>query len=227
MTEVSTNIHRTVKEFRDDQQLQDSEAAQGSIKRPQLVLDVGGVLLSNLTPAFWTEAIARGGADYAAVRSRYKTEIRDDLWSGAVTEQEFWNWIETNCPSVSPVAGQALLMDCLVPLPALEHLERWSRIADLHLLSNHRHEWLLPKLTNFMGLFRSVTVSSQAGCFKPNAAIYQIASESIGADSPILFVDDSAANLKQAERFKWSTLLADAEGNWIQQVEPLLSSMMD
>jgi len=202
------------------------KAPQVHAARPQLVLDVGGVLLSNLTPAFWSEATARGRAEYAAVRSRYKSEIRDDLWSGALTEEQFWRWIGTNCPSVTPSEGQALLMDCLVPLPALERLHDWSRMADLHLLSNHRHEWLLPKLSHVIGLFRSVTVSSQAGCFKPNAAIYRIAAESLAAGAPILFVDDSAANLQQAESLGWSTLLADADGGWIQRVEPILSTMM-
>ncbi|GFN31748.1 HAD-IA family hydrolase [Paenibacillus xylaniclasticus] len=191
--------------------------------RPQLVLDVGGVLLSNLTPAFWTEAVTRSGVDYAVVRARYKSEIRDDLWSGVLTEEQFWSWIAFYCPSISPEAGQALLMDCLVPLPALTYLHKWSRIADLHLLSNHRHEWLLPKLEDYIELFRTVTISSQSGCFKPNEAIYRIAEQSIGIEAPILFVDDSTTNLQQAELFGWSTLLADVEGKWISKVEPLLA----
>lgn len=193
--------------------------------KPHLILDVGGVLLTNLTPSFWTQVARMSGVDYAALRRSYKEEVRDDLWSGALEEPAFMSWLSARCPGVSEQAARAILLDCLLPLPALERLADWAHIAHLHILSNHRDEWLAPKLAEYAASFQSMTVSSKAGSFKPNTAIYRLAAEAANGNSPILFVDDSVNNLRQAEAIGWNTLLADAEGQWIGQVESLLREL--
>jgi putative hydrolase of the HAD superfamily len=194
----------------------------------QLVLDVGGVLLSNLTPTFWTQLVERTGVDYAEIRSKYKREIRDHLWSGAVEEPQFWQWLNRYCPSLLEEEGRAMIMDNLVPLASLERLEGWRQLADLHILSNHRSEWLMPKLADYVHHFTSLTVSSSAGCFKPDLRIYHHAAETIGtADGPILFIDDSAANLEKAQSLGWSVLHADPAGEWLNKVEPIMQQLLE
>jgi haloacid dehalogenase superfamily, subfamily IA, variant 3 with third motif having DD or ED len=197
--------------------------------RVQLVLDVGGVLLTNLTPTFWTQLVERTGVDYTEIRSRYKSEVRDDLWSGAVEEPQFWQWMNQYCPTLTEEDGRSMIMENLVPLPSLERLTRWKRLADIHILSNHRTEWLNPKLADYVQHFASMTVSSAAGSFKPNRSIYEQAAAAIGADvnGPILFIDDSANNLEQAEALGWSVLLADEAGEWMDKVEPMMQQLLD
>ncbi|MBD3918485.1 HAD-IA family hydrolase [Paenibacillus sp. PR3] len=196
--------------------------------RVQLILDVGGVLLSNLTPTFWTQLVERTGVDYSEIRSRYKSEVRDDLWSGAVEEPQFWKWMNQYCPSLTEEDGRTMIMDNLVPLPSLERLVQWKQLADLHILSNHRTEWLDPKLADYAQHFTSMTVSSRAGSFKPNVSIYQHAVAAIGdAEGPILFIDDSANNLQQAESLGWSVLLADQAGEWMDKVESTMQHLLE
>ncbi|PWV95189.1 putative hydrolase of the HAD superfamily [Paenibacillus cellulosilyticus] len=204
---------------------------KGASKLPvkvQLVLDVGGVLLSNLTPTFWTQLADRTGVDYADIRSRYKREIRDDLWSGAAEEPQFWQWMNQYCITLTEEEGRAMIMDNLVPLPSLERLDRWKQLADLHILSNHRTEWLSPKLADHAHHFTSMTVSSSAGCFKPDLRIYQHAVDAIGtANGPVLFIDDSAANLEKAQSLGWSVLIADPAGEWMNKVEPIMQQLLE
>ncbi|GMK37119.1 hypothetical protein PCCS19_01720 [Paenibacillus sp. CCS19] len=194
----------------------------------QLVLDVGGVLLSNLTPTFWTQLVEHTGVEHSLIRSRYKQEIRDDLWSGAIEEPQFWQWMNQYCPSLSEEVGRGMIMDNLVPLASLERLASWQQLADLHILSNHRTEWLAPKLADHAHCFTSITVSSSAGCFKPNLRIYEHAANAIdSARGPILFIDDSPANLKQAESLGWAVLLADPAGEWLDKVEPAMRQLLE
>lgn len=207
--------------------IENKEEAARSVK-VQLVLDVGGVLLSNLTPNFWTQLVERTGVDHAEIRARYKSEIRDDLWSGAVEEPQFWKWMNQYCPSLTEEEGRSMIMDNLVPLASLERLVQWRQLADIHILSNHRTEWLDPKLASHAQHFTSMTVSSHAGSFKPNRSIYQHAAAAIGdAEGPILFVDDSASNLQQAESLGWSVLLADQAGEWLDKVEPTMLQLLE
>ncbi|EFM12453.1 conserved hypothetical protein [Paenibacillus curdlanolyticus YK9] len=194
--------------------------------KPQLILDVGGVLLSNLTPGFWTELAETTLVPYETFRTSYKQEIRDDLWSGAATETQFWQWAAQHAPALTAADGRQMLLKHLVPLPAIEQLQAWSRIADIHILSNHREEWLAPKLAEVTQWLTSLTVSSAAGSFKPNLPIYEIAASQAAARGPILFVDDSRANLAQAATLGWDTLWADPEGAWINEIIPLLTDML-
>lgn len=206
----------------------DNKGAARLPLKVQLVLDVGGVLLSNLTPTFWTQLVDRTGVEHAFIRSRYKQEIRDDLWSGAITEPQFWQWMNQYCSSLTEEEGRAMILDNLVPLMSLKRLEQWKQLADLHILSNHRTEWLTPKLADHAHHFKSLTVSSSAGSFKPNLSIYEHAADAIGiTEGPILFIDDSAANLAQAQTLGWSVLLADSSGEWLDKVEPMMVELLE
>ena len=52
--------------------------------------------------------------------------------------------------------------------------------------------------------------SSEVGAIKPEAKIYEIATERAGVDpSQILLIDDSRFNLMSAERFGWHVLWFD------------------
>lgn len=173
--------------------------------------------------SFWRALAELAGAPYDVLRGRYRREIRASLWSGAITEAAFWTWLAACWPRVDIAAAKRALQSSMKPLPALDMLPAWSALADLHILSNHRAEWVRPSLQAVLPRFASVTISSEAGFSKPEPAIYAAAAAKLPPGAPVLFVDDRADNLRTAETFGWHTLLADeADASWIASVEPML-----
>ncbi|UUZ81826.1 HAD-IA family hydrolase [Paenibacillus sp. P26] len=190
--------------------------------KPQLILDIGGVLVTNLSPRFWEELAAAAAVPQANLTSRFKKEIREAVWSGRLTEEAFWTWLGAQAPSVSTDDARELLASSLRPMPAMQRIPEWSRLADIHLLSNHRPEWITPVLRPVTAFLKSVTLSASIGRCKPGVEIYRYAASQPQGEKNLLFVDDQEKNLRQAAHLGWNTLLADSEGLWIDQVVPYL-----
>ncbi|MFC4101825.1 HAD-IA family hydrolase [Paenibacillus xanthanilyticus] len=190
--------------------------------KPQLLLDAGGVLVSNLSPLFWEQLCEQFSIAYEAIVPHYKAAMSASLWRGEVTEAEFWDWLAGGYPGVDVSAARRLLTANLIRLPALDRLALWRVNADLHLLSNHRTEWLFPVLAPELALFTSVTISSEIGSAKPQPEIFRHAALRLPIGAPALFVDDQTHNLHAASELGWMTLKADADGRWVEQVGPML-----
>jgi FMN phosphatase YigB (HAD superfamily) len=192
-------------------------------KRPQLILDIAGVLVSNLSPLFWKQIAALSEkVSYELLKERFKADLRVDFWSGRIAEEEFWEWLIQFCPTLNIKEARILLNNNLIALPALDHLTQWSQYADIHLLSNHRMEWLKPLLKSIEPHIQSCTISSEVGFCKPDIRIYEILNSLLNSSKPILFVDDQEKNLLPATKLGWSTLHADSQGNWIEHVTSYL-----
>jgi FMN phosphatase YigB (HAD superfamily) len=193
------------------------------INKPQLVLDMAGVLVSNLSPLFWRQIAISEDISYELLKERFKQELREDFWSGRIAEKEFWVWLVHCCPSLDINTARILLYNNLTPLPALENLTLWSQYAEIHLLSNHRIEWLTPLLKSIEPYVKSSTISSEVGYCKPDIRIYEIVELGINKYNPILFVDDQEKNFIPAIKLGWNTLHADSLGNWAEKVTSFLS----
>lgn len=191
--------------------------------KPQLVLDIGGVLAANLTPVYWNRLSETAGCSSERLYAAYKEKLSARLWTGAVTEEEFWSWLCEELPSIKHEVAKSQLLACLTPLPAMDKLAEWSQLANIHVLSNHRSEWVNPLLEPVLPYLTSVTISSDVGFSKPSSDIFKAVQRMLPDASRVLFVDDSTRNLAAAEQHGWSTLLADEAGNWIAQVPPLLA----
>lgn len=191
------------------------------LPKPQLILDIGGVLITNLSPMFWQQIAAISGVSAHTVTERFKLEIKQALWTGVIRVDDFWDWLHTEF-SIDHIAAQQLLRTNLSPLPAMRHLEAWSLTADIHLLSNHRIEWVMPLIEPVSSFISSITISSQSGTTKPNLAIFQEVQAHL-QNNNVLFVDDQEKNMNQATALGWRTLLADSQGAWIAQVEDYLA----
>lgn len=190
-------------------------------KKPQLLLDMGGVLVENLTE-FWDEVVSIAKSPYTEVRAKYKAEMSDKLWSGSISEEGFWIWLTNNYPSIDKAHIRNSLIQALKPLPAFNLLKEWSKYADIHILSNHRAEWIKPILAPVDKHITSIIISSEVGYFKPNPAIYEQAITKMTSTSYVLFVDDKEKNLEIARQIGWQTLLADSRGLWSNKVIPFL-----
>jgi putative hydrolase of the HAD superfamily len=191
--------------------------------KPQLILDIGGVLVTNFSPIFWQELAARALVTYELLTAGFKQDLRQSLWSGEITEEAFWSGLCGRFPSIDREQARAMLQSNLKPLPALEQIPTWSRYADIHLLSNHRIEWIAPFLLPYQDYIKSMTISSSAGYCKPSPEIFALAASHLHTHTNILFVDDQDKNIEQAALLGWKTLLADPQGGWIAKVMPLLS----
>lgn len=185
--------------------------------KTQLVLDVGGVLATNLTH-FWHELAALASLSFEELRLHYKQNLRDKLWTGQITEPSFFTWACSMQSSLNESQVRSLMLSCLQPLPAYELLPNWSNTYDLHILSNHRSEWLIPFLAPVRPYLKTITISDEVGFAKPSQDIFKLAAAGIPDDAPILFVDDSEHNLEAAAVYGWQTLLADPAGQWIHQL---------
>lgn len=190
----------------------------------QLVLDVAGVLITNMSPLFWNEIAELSGASNNAFKSMFNLEIRELFWSGILSEEVFWQWLNEKSSAIEIPHARTVLFKHLQTLPAFEHIPKWSQHADVHLLSNHREEWLLPVLRPIVPYLKSITISSVVGCCKPDAAIYQIVNSKLEPNIQVIFIDDQEKNLKVPQNLNWSTIIEDQEGKWIERVQYILEN---
>lgn len=192
------------------------------MSRKQLVLDAGGVVITNLT-LFWTLIGEASGRPHADVKAAFAAEIRDGFWSGSLPEADFWRWLGGSCPGLPEREARECLRRAIRPLPAFQCIPAWSRLADVHILSNHRAEWLSPCLAPIRPYVRHVVISSEAGAVKPSDAIFERLLRKLDPADPVLYVDDQRKNAAAAERAGWHGLLADEREAWIDRVNRWLA----
>ena len=192
--------------------------------KPQLVLDLAGVLISNFPSSFWLEISENSNITLQEIREQFD-EVRKDLWTGKIKEEHFWEWLRKKNNLLNKEKYRKLLIESLVPLPAVNCLAEWSHIADIHILSNHCLEWVEPILMRIKPFTKSITISNQVGLRKPDIQIYKHVENQFDYSGPnrnILYIDDQAKNLLPATRLGWGTLLADKEHRWIEEVKPII-----
>jgi FMN phosphatase YigB (HAD superfamily) len=159
------------------------------LNKPQLVLDIAGVLMSNLSPLFWEELALHAHVPYAVLKAQFKQDIRQKLWSGQLSEPAFWLWLNKQCPSLEFSEAKNMLFKNLYPLPAIKWLDSWSQIANIHLLSNNGLEWLTHFISSVQPFVKSITISSEAGLCKPDLQIYQHVQQQMQNTHKVLFVE--------------------------------------
>lgn len=193
------------------------------MSRPyQLILDAAGVLITNLSPTFWYEIAEKANIPPERLRAQYKQIIRESLWSGKISEEEFWQWLKIQCPSIELGEAKRILFKHLEYLPAFDYIPTWSMFTDIHILSNHRAEWIEPLFRPMLPYIKSLTISSEVGLCKPDPKIYELVHKKLNSNGHVWYIDDQEKNLKPAEERLWNTYIADQNGNWIEHVNGLL-----
>lgn len=190
--------------------------------KPQLVLDMAGVLITNLSSSFWQELAGHAGTTFPIFIEQLSA-IRIDLWTGKLKEEQFWIWLQSQYPKIDKTYAYELLERTTQLLPAIHYLERWSQHADIHLLSNHCHEWVKPILLMIEKHTESITISNQVGFCKPYREIYEIVESHMNSRTRIIFVDDQLKNFKSAMELGWETILADEQHYWIEKIDHILT----
>lgn len=192
--------------------------------RKTLVLDVGGVLASNLSPGLWQQLSSIGRCEEQLLYAQYKEEISRKLWCGEITELQWWEWLAARGVEVSAELRPHLIASYLQPLPALELLPQWSKLCRIIIMSNHRTEWLNPLLQPYQSYIESIYISDQVGMCKPSSEWFHHIDKQI--HGPIHFVDDSEKNISAAMQLGWQTTLADKHGNWTAAIDEWLHSQV-
>ncbi|MCJ7842404.1 hypothetical protein MUB24_16165 [Lederbergia sp. NSJ-179] len=190
--------------------------------KPDLVLDIAGVLATNFSPSFWRYLSTIYGVRYEELLE-FRKGIREELWKGRIAEQEFWSGLKSQLPNMDIEPARCKLLSIIKPLPAIEKIPIWSEYADIHLLSNHRREWIEHLINPVQDYIKSMTISAEVGYCKPEIDIYLKTQFYLKDNGKVLFVDDQEKNFKGAIHLCWNTLLADEEGEWIKKVSSLLT----
>ncbi|MFD1737202.1 hypothetical protein ACFSCX_11630 [Bacillus salitolerans] len=136
-----------------------------------LVLDIAGVIATNFSPIFW-EALSSIFEVSHVDLITFRTEVREQLWTGQMKEHEFWDRLVERFPTVDGRYAANLLLSVIKPLPALLEIPSWSKHANIHLLSNHRIEWVKHIIKPVEGYVKSITISGEVGFCKPQPEIY-------------------------------------------------------
>ncbi len=187
--------------------------------RDLVVLDVGGVLLTDLVSRLIPQVASAAGASEAAVRHAYLSHgLREALWCGDTSTEDFWATLGQRLNSRFDGAEWDERCSALqVPLMSGERLDELFSTCDVALLTNHRTNWLLPTLRReaLLDCFAAVVVSDLERCMKPSPAIYQALLSRLPARyGRRLYVDDKATNLPPARALGFDTMVADAGTSW-------------
>lgn len=188
------------------------------MNKTQLVVDAGGVVISNFPASFWLDMAAQAGVTAEVLQAFFHQELKLPLWTGQISEEAFWQMIKQRFPAVDIAEARISFKSGLRLLPVAEQLPALGKKFDLHLLSNHRPEWLLDVLEPVAACFRTITISSQVGVCKPNLGIYEAVQAKLPSGARIVYVDDQERNLIPARGLGWETVLADENGTWVEEL---------
>ena len=182
-----------------------------------LVLDGQGVVFNDPLAAFFDQVADATGQDRGAVLARWRDDVRDRAWRGAIGDRAMWSAL---------IGGDhrdwgARLEAAYAPGPAAPRLPGWAARVPVWLLTNHRTAWIEQRLERF-GLrpwFSRVLVSDALGALKPEPSVFAPLLAHVRDPAAVLFVDDQQKNVTAAAALGLSAVLADPVGHWISDVE--------
>lgn len=175
-------------------------------------------------PSFPARAAARTGADEQEVRTLLTDHaFRRAYWGGDLPERAFWDQLGV------PVPDDARRTEVLDLRPRIEpaRVAAWAEAADIWVVSNHRHEWLLPVLARwgFEPLAHRIEVSSLTGRVKPDPSAWAALLHDGLPASLAIAVDDQQANLEAARSLDITAVRAGDDAAWADAVDAWLAAV--
>jgi FMN phosphatase YigB (HAD superfamily) len=156
-----------------------------------VVLDVHGVVFTNPFPAFIREIGEHIGIGGDELFRRWRARWRQPFWEGSITEAEMW---EAIAPGLDAGELRADLESRYRRGPWFDFV--CDHDGPMWLLSNHRTDWLLPRLERFevIDRFELILVSDALGASKPSPGAFA----ALRARDDAVFFDDSLCNVRAA-----------------------------
>lgn len=176
-----------------------------------LYVDINGCMVHFFHMAF-TKIAHDTGVSSDVVETAF-WHFNDAVCRGEITIDEFNHQFSRHL-GIQQIDWNAYYLDAIEPIEGMYELVSWaSEHYKVGLLSNIMPgqidamiaKGILPDIS-----YDAVIDSSMVKAIKPEAEIYEIATDRAGVPpSEILFVDDSRANLIAAEQFGWRVLWFD------------------
>jgi putative hydrolase of the HAD superfamily len=173
--------------------------------------DINGCLVRFFHRAF-TRLAEVSGAPADIIETTF-WHYNDDVCRGDMTMAEF-NAAFANALGVEKVDWEQYYLEAIEPIEEMHDVVRWAAESyRVGLLTN-----IMPRFVDIMmkqGILPNVRYdviidSSVVGAIKPEAKIYEIATQKAGvAPGEILLVDDARTNLMAAEKHGWHVLWFD------------------
>lgn len=191
----------------------------------KLVLDAGGVIITEPIPQLLEGLAEAGGVDKRSLEEWFQQQMYGRVWSGQMTEQQFWRAMldRAGLPPQLEEVWRNRWLEWLQPTPAWDKVAGWAEQGRVGILSNHLPIWLEPLLKGLPLDPQDIIISARLGSYKPRPTIFHLAARHFGTGESVLFVDDRPGNLKVAQQHcGWQTVLA--EGDWSDKVDEWLSA---
>ncbi len=187
-----------------------------------LVLDGQGVVFNDPLVAFFDQLADATGQDRGAVLARWRDDVRENAWRGAIDDAAMWNALVGS----DRRDWGAVLEAAYAPGPAAPRLQGWAIHVPVWLLTNHRTAWIEQRLERFAlrRWFSRVLVSDALGALKPETSVFAPLIAHVRHPAAVLMVDDQEKNVTVAAALGLSAVLADPDGLWIAEVDRRLFS---
>lgn len=187
-------------------------------KRKLLVLDGQGVVFDAPIRRFLVEFAEFHGIPFAEVEARWENGVRERAWRGLIDDATLWRQLAGH--EVDPLSTRRRLDSAYRPGPAASYVSAWSERASIWLLSNHRFEWLVPRLDDFgiRNRFERLLVSDNTGMLKPESAAFEPIIREEKATWDVLFVDDQPHNVFAAEALGIPSVIALSGTEWLEYI---------
>lgn len=190
---------------------------QTEVSRDLVVLDVGGVLFTDIETNLKQALTQATACSKEAVFSAFGS-MEEDLWCGRISTEEFWRSLggKLRHHFDSQLWDEACV-ELQAPLLSQQSLDNLVGKYDVALLTNHRPEWLFPRLdrAGLNAAFSPVVVSAIVGRMKPDPRIYETVNNKLSRNyDRRLFIDDRPINLQPAVDLGYQVISADPRHDW-------------
>ncbi len=186
--------------------------------RPNLVLDMGGVLID--ARASWQKIADISGVSMDHIQSKREEYLVDnDL--GIISTSDAINEIMDDDGSAD---WYSFYVENVLPKDSVARLAEWSQLADIDILSNFNADCFY-HISGRLGIdkyIRNFYISSELGVMKPNPSIYAPLVENVRMGTPVLFVDDKQENLTVPGALGVHTVLGDPADKWLVEIDKWL-----
>jgi hypothetical protein len=178
-----------------------------------VILACEGVLFPRPLERIWQGVASAAGLDRVELVGAWENEAEDRFVRGLLPEEYLWDWIAERS-GTDPDLWRETLWSSLYPLASCNFLARLSGLAEIHLLSEIRAEWLRPIIRSegLLPVVGSLTFSSETGLRRPD--LYALPD----AGSSQVVVVDNHPSLPAVREIGYRPMAADQKMAWLQEL---------
>jgi glucose-1-phosphatase len=192
--------------------------------------DLGGVIVRTEFQAPRQHLAERFGMDYEGLNKLvFESETARQASIGLISEGEHWSAVARRLrlpeTEIGPIRDEFFAGD-ITDLKLLDFMRGLRKQYKVGLISNAwsgLRSWIVSK--KFEDAFDAMTISAEAGVMKPDAGIYRIALEKLGAaPQEAVLLDDFIENVKGAQAAGMQAIHFTQPEPALKELQKLLAS---